>query len=208
MNCGKPGKEYPQRFTKPTNPIWQGQSPGWLTEVKGNDENPQLRFGPSLANHLLYLQIPQFERSSTPLLPQPSIPLFLYKPCCRSRRIPLLISFQYSSFWPWRSTSILLCTHLYIVNIRRGLVTGSLTFKMMIGNVYFIAALSVVGGALFGFDISSMSAIISTDAYLCYFDQGGMIDGKCTGPTPNVQGMSIFLQFSASMSKANWIQVV
>lgn len=79
---------------------------------------------------------------------------------------------------------------------------------MMIGNVYFIAALSVVGGALFGFDISSMSAIISTDAYLCYFDQGGMIDGKCTGPTPNVQGMSIFLQFSASMSKANWIQVV
>lgn len=31
-----------------------------------------------------------------------------------------------------------------------------------VGNVYVIAAVAVVGGALFGFDISSMSAIIST----------------------------------------------
>jgi hypothetical protein len=31
-----------------------------------------------------------------------------------------------------------------------------------IGNPYFIAAIAVIGGALFGFDISSMSAIIAT----------------------------------------------
>ena len=31
-----------------------------------------------------------------------------------------------------------------------------------IGNPYLIAAIAVIGGALFGFDISSMSAIIAT----------------------------------------------
>lgn len=31
-----------------------------------------------------------------------------------------------------------------------------------IGNPYFIAAIAVIGGGLFGFDISSMSAIIAT----------------------------------------------
>ena len=48
-----------------------------------------------------------------------------------------------------------------------------------------------MGGALFGFDISSMSAIISTPAYLCYFNQGPQYmatDGKCSGPSANVQG--------------------
>jgi hypothetical protein len=67
------------------------------------------------------------------------------------------------------------------------------TTKMyVVGNVYVIAAVAVVGGALFGFDISSMSAIISTKAYLCYFNQGPLhldTDGKCSGPTANVQGM-------------------
>lgn len=60
-----------------------------------------------------------------------------------------------------------------------------------VGNVYVIAAVAVVGGALFGFDISSMSAIISTDEFLCYFNQGPLYmdtDGKCSGPTPNVSG--------------------
>lgn len=64
----------------------------------------------------------------------------------------------------------------------------------VVGNVYVIAAVAVVGGALFGFDISSMSAIISTPAYLCYFNQGPLYlktDGKCSGPTPNVQGGQI-----------------
>jgi MFS family permease len=61
-----------------------------------------------------------------------------------------------------------------------------------VGNVYAIAAVAVVGGALFGFDISSMSAIISTKAYLCYFNQGPLYletDGKCSGPTAEVQGI-------------------
>lgn len=79
---------------------------------------------------------------------------------------------------------------------------------MIIGNVYFIAAVAVVGGALFGFDISSMSAIISTEAYLCYFDQGGIVNGKCTGPSPDVQGMKRFLLSIAIVAKANLIQVV
>lgn len=60
-----------------------------------------------------------------------------------------------------------------------------------VGNIYVIAAVAVVGGGLFGFDISSMSAIISTKAYLCYFNQGPQYldtDGQCSGPRANVQG--------------------
>jgi MFS family permease len=52
---------------------------------------------------------------------------------------------------------------------------------------------AVVGGSLFGFDISSMSAIISTNAYLCYFNQGPLYwdkDQICSGPTASVQGRS------------------
>lgn len=47
-------------------------------------------------------------------------------------------------------------------------------------NVYFLACVATLGGALFGFDISSMSAIIGTPQYTAYFDnphgitQGGI----------------------------------
>ncbi|KAK4545120.1 hypothetical protein LTR36_003671 [Oleoguttula mirabilis] len=37
-------------------------------------------------------------------------------------------------------------------------------------NVYFLAIISTMGGMLFGFDISSMSAIVGTKQYLDYFD--------------------------------------
>ncbi|KAK3672220.1 hypothetical protein LTR78_007973 [Recurvomyces mirabilis] len=37
-------------------------------------------------------------------------------------------------------------------------------------NVYFLAIISTVGGMLFGFDISSISAIVVTDQYITYFD--------------------------------------
>lgn len=37
-------------------------------------------------------------------------------------------------------------------------------------NTYFLAIISTIGGMLFGFDISSMSAIIGTKQYLDYFD--------------------------------------
>lgn len=33
-------------------------------------------------------------------------------------------------------------------------------------NVYFLACIATMGGMLFGFDISSMSAIISSEQYL------------------------------------------
>ena len=64
-----------------------------------------------------------------------------------------------------------------------------------IGNIYFIAAIAVIGGGLFGFDISSMSAIIGTTQYKCYFNQGPSgppFDNepmsKCSGPRASVQG--------------------
>jgi MFS family permease len=73
------------------------------------------------------------------------------------------------------------------------------------GNIYIITAISVIGGGLFGFDISSMSAIISTRAYLCYFNQGpdgpGFNDSvNCSGPKANTQG-----GITASMAGGSWI---
>ncbi|KAF1844463.1 high affinity glucose transporter [Cucurbitaria berberidis CBS 394.84] len=63
-----------------------------------------------------------------------------------------------------------------------------------IGNIYGITAISVIGGGLFGFDISSMSAILPTQQYRCYFNQGPKgppytdASEACSGPKPNVQG--------------------
>ncbi|KAF1995685.1 high affinity glucose transporter [Amniculicola lignicola CBS 123094] len=62
-----------------------------------------------------------------------------------------------------------------------------------IGNIYVITAIAVIGGGLFGFDISSMSAIIGTQQYRCYFNQGphgpGYDDDPvCSGPKSDVQG--------------------
>ncbi|KAI6859058.1 putative MFS glucose transporter [Hortaea werneckii] len=72
-------------------------------------------------------------------------------------------------------------------------------------NIYFIAGVAVVGGGLFGFDISSMSAIIGTQAYKCYFNQGP--DGppfndnpKCSGPKPGPQG-----GITAAMPAGSWL---
>ncbi|KLJ13670.1 hypothetical protein EMPG_11405 [Blastomyces silverae] len=77
-------------------------------------------------------------------------------------------------------------------------------------NIYAIAAVAVIGGGLFGFDISSMSAIISTSQYLCYFNQGpdyyGVItpdnpEGtRCSGPKPSTQG-----GITAAMPGGSWI---
>ncbi|KAJ4410129.1 high affinity glucose transporter [Didymella pomorum] len=61
-----------------------------------------------------------------------------------------------------------------------------------IGNIYGITAIAVIGGGLFGFDISSMSAILPTQQYRCFFNQGPngppFNDQKCSGPKPDVQG--------------------
>ncbi|KAF2146382.1 uncharacterized protein K452DRAFT_341028 [Aplosporella prunicola CBS 121167] len=54
-------------------------------------------------------------------------------------------------------------------------------------NTYFLAIIATIGGMLFGFDISSMSAIIGTDQYLDYFDnphgvtQGGINSALAAG---------------------------
>lgn len=51
-----------------------------------------------------------------------------------------------------------------------------------ITNIYVLAAFGTIGGALFGFDVSSMSAWIDQDQYLNYFNhpsadlQGGVSD--------------------------------
>ncbi len=73
------------------------------------------------------------------------------------------------------------------------------------GNIYLITAIAVIGGGLFGFDISSMSAIISTQPYLCYFNQGPDGPGyndlpNCSGPHSSVQG-----GITASMAGGSWI---
>ncbi|KAL1893233.1 hypothetical protein Cpir12675_004211 [Ceratocystis pirilliformis] len=47
-----------------------------------------------------------------------------------------------------------------------------------ITNTYFVALIATVGGMLFGFDISSMSAIVITDQYMDYFDNPhGVVQG-------------------------------
>ncbi|EEQ89910.2 sugar transporter [Blastomyces dermatitidis ER-3] len=68
------------------------------------------------------------------------------------------------------------------------------------GNIYLISAVAVIGGGLFGFDISSMSAIIGTQNYLCYFDQAEPGETKCKGPRADVQG-----GITASMAGGSWL---
>lgn len=72
---------------------------------------------------------------------------------------------------------------------------------MAVGNIYLIAAIAIIGGGLFGFDISSMSAIISGSPYRCYFNQGGLNpNGSCPGPDSSVQG-----GITASMAGGSWL---
>lgn len=70
-----------------------------------------------------------------------------------------------------------------------------------VGNIYFIAATAVIGGGLFGFDVSSMSAVINFQPYLCKFNtQGFNDDGKCLGPSSDVQG-----GITAAMPGGSWL---
>ncbi|KAN0061336.1 high affinity glucose transporter [Thecaphora frezii] len=65
-----------------------------------------------------------------------------------------------------------------------------------ITNPYVLTALACTGGMLFGFDVSSMSAILSTPNYLVYFGPKGSIQecedrpgALCSpGPSADVQG--------------------
>ncbi|KAI1639049.1 general substrate transporter [Biscogniauxia mediterranea] len=73
------------------------------------------------------------------------------------------------------------------------------------GNIYVIAATSVIGGALFGFDISSMSAIIATQPYKCQFNQQGNnpTTGQCQGPDDVLQG-----GITAAMPGGSWLGAI
>ncbi|OBT84036.1 hypothetical protein VE02_09047 [Pseudogymnoascus sp. 03VT05] len=78
----------------------------------------------------------------------------------------------------------------------------------MITNIYMITAIAVVGGTLFGFDLSSMSAIIGTNQYKCYFNHGPHgqpfdDSPNCSGPTPLTQG-----GITASMPGGSFISSV
>ncbi|KAJ5690713.1 hypothetical protein N7462_005105 [Penicillium macrosclerotiorum] len=75
----------------------------------------------------------------------------------------------------------------------------------VVGNIYVIAAVSVIGGGLFGFDISSMSAILGTTAYKCYFNHGPLgppftDDEKCSGLSSLAQG-----GVTAAMPAGSWL---
>lgn len=76
---------------------------------------------------------------------------------------------------------------------------------MAIGNIYVIAGVAVVGGALFGFDISSLSAQLTMQSYLCYFNEGPHgppfdNEDKCSGPKTLHQG-----GITAAMSAGSWL---
>lgn len=76
---------------------------------------------------------------------------------------------------------------------------------MLVGNIYFIAAVAVVGGALFGFDISSMSAQLAENSYKCYFNQGP--EGPPFNNNPNCSGPRSLVQggITASMAGGSWM---
>ncbi|KAF7717584.1 MFS-type Sugar/inositol transporter [Penicillium ucsense] len=74
-----------------------------------------------------------------------------------------------------------------------------------VGNIYVIAAVSVIGGGLFGFDISSMSAIIGTEAYKCYFNEGP--EGPPFNNNNHCSGLSSLHQggVTAAMPAGSWL---
>ncbi|KAL1968419.1 hypothetical protein VTN77DRAFT_1948 [Rasamsonia byssochlamydoides] len=76
---------------------------------------------------------------------------------------------------------------------------------MVVGNIYVIAATSVVGGALFGFDISSVSAQLGENSYKCYFNQGP--EGPPFNDNPNCSGPRDLVQggITASMAAGSWL---
>lgn len=79
-------------------------------------------------------------------------------------------------------------------------------------NTYFVAFIATVGGMLFGFDISSMSAIIGTKQYNAYFDTpnglrqgaigsalaaGSIIGSLIAGPISNKIGRRDSIAFAS-----------
>ncbi|ELR09392.1 hypothetical protein GMDG_03956 [Pseudogymnoascus destructans 20631-21] len=69
-----------------------------------------------------------------------------------------------------------------------------------VGNIYVITAVAVIGGGLFGFDIAPMSAIISTEPYLCYFKSNPRRRCQQVLRKPDVQG-----GITAAMPGGSWL---
>lgn len=63
-------------------------------------------------------------------------------------------------------------------------------------NVYTISAFAALGGALFGFDISSMSGVLGTDQYKNYF--GNPLGTRQGGITSAMAGGSLLGALSSS----------
>jgi MFS family permease len=76
---------------------------------------------------------------------------------------------------------------------------------VLIGNIYVIASVAVVGGGLFGFDIASMSAQLTENAYLCYFNEGP--NGPPFNGKPDCSGLPSLKQggVTASMAAGSWL---
>lgn len=66
-------------------------------------------------------------------------------------------------------------------------------------NIYVLAAFGTIGGALFGFDISSMSAWLGTEQYTEYFNHpNANLQG---GITASMSGGSLLGALAAGFSK-------
>ena len=75
-------------------------------------------------------------------------------------------------------------------------------------NTYFVAFVATIGGMLFGFDISSMSAIILSDQYIDYFDNPSGVKQGAIGSSlaaGSVIGSAIAGPFSDRVGRRNAI---
>lgn len=79
---------------------------------------------------------------------------------------------------------------------------------MPVGNIYVITAVSVIGGSLFGFDISSLSAILGTNQYKCYFNDGPQ--GFPYNDNPQCSGLTALRQggVTAAMPAGSWLGAI
>jgi hypothetical protein len=112
---------------------------------------------------------------------------------------------------PVSSPQFLSSLRLVIFQTREGALLNIINNMYQITNIYALAAFGTIGGALFGFDVSSMSAWIDRDQYLEYFNhpnsnmQGGVRVHRSYHPNPTKIDTKPPLQITASMSAGSFI---
>jgi hypothetical protein len=76
-----------------------------------------------------------------------------------------------------------------------------------ISNIYVLAAFGTIGGALFGFDVSSMSAWIDQDQYLEYFNHpdANMQGGVSNNLQPSMEMLMLTTPFIDHSLNVWWI---